>query len=110
MQFVFALIVLLFPLFAHVDTARAQAGAASGSGRAARVVRVPADADLQAAIDAAEPGTTLELTPGAVYRSAVIRKRTTRLTLTTGGFNVGDRAPQPSDAPAMASIQGSAGS
>jgi hypothetical protein len=36
-------------------------------GEASRVIPVPSGGDLQAAIDAARPGDTLVLTPGAVY-------------------------------------------
>lgn len=119
MRCVLAILILLV----HATPSRAQHQAATSevrrpleqigldarNVRTAPVVRVPADGDLQAAIDAAEPGTTLELTPGAVYRSAVVRKNTTRLTLTTARFAIGDRAALPSDAPAMGAIQGSAG-
>ena len=119
MRYVLALVILLVHAPSGVAQSRAvrgdlarpleQVGLDARNVRTAPVVRVPADADLQAAIDAAEPNTTLELAPGAVYRSAVVRKRTTRLTLTTARFAIGDRAALPSDAPAMAAIQGSAG-
>jgi hypothetical protein len=53
-------------LFVAVAIGFAVGSAGPGAG-AERVVQVPAGGDLQAAIDAAEPGTTIALTPGATY-------------------------------------------
>jgi hypothetical protein len=52
------------------------------------VINVPAGGKLQAAIDAAQPGDTIALTPGAVYTGTfILRKKdgATTITITTAG-------------------------
>lgn len=84
-----------------------------GSGE---TVSVPAGGDLQAAIDAAAPGDTLELAAGATYAGTIhlpkkdgdawitIRTATPDASFPAPGTRVG-----PSDAPAMAKITAPAG-
>lgn len=71
------------------------------------VVR-PTAAALQDTVNTAVPGTIIELEPGQVFPSTFIPPNVKDLTITTRGWTA-DRLVLPTDAPQMATIQGSAG-
>lgn len=86
------------------------------AGRSAeRVVQVPAGGDLQAAIDAAAPGTTIALTPGATYEgNFVLRAKPGQtgenpVVIKTGGGNPqlpgADERVTPEHAPLLAKLR-----
>lgn len=75
------------------------------------VIDVTTPASLQAILDTAAPGSTIQLQAGQTYGSVRIRPaalRARRLTLTTKGW-AADRLVRPEDAPALATIQAGPG-
>jgi len=74
-------------------------------------VRVAPGGSIQAAVNAATvPGTIIYLQAGGLYReSVIVPKPNVGVTLMTEGFAIGDRAVLPTDAPAMATMQPTAG-
>lgn len=68
-------------------------------------VVVPAGGNLQAALDAAKPGDTIELLPGVVYTGVfTLPAKTGNVTVTTQGF-AADRRVDPTDAPVLATLR-----